>query len=234
MDREQTRRLIAQSQQGDLAARGQLVEENLPLVHSIARRFLDRGLEFDDLVQIGCVGLLKAIQDFDLAYDVQFSTFAVPKVMGEIRQHLRRSAPVRIARSLRELASAALRAKDILAQSLGRNPTIAEIAAQLNTSPEEVVCALEAVAPVVSLQSTLGSEDEDARALEEVLATTDSQEHFLLKQALERLEPEERRLILLRYFAEKTQSQVAEELGTSQAQISRMEARIIRQLRYHL
>lgn len=234
MDREQTRRLIAQSQQGDLAARGQLVEENLPLVHSIVRRFLDRGLEFDDLVQIGCVGLLKAIQDFDLAYDVQFSTFAVPKVMGEIRQHLRRSTPVRIARSLRELASAALRAKDILAQSLGRNPTIAEIAAQLNTSPEEVVCALEAVAPVVSLQSTLGSEDEDARALEEVLATTDSQEHFLLKQALEQLEPEERRLILLRYFAEKTQSQVAEELGTSQAQISRMEARIIRQLRYHL
>ncbi|HOB41364.1 MAG: SigB/SigF/SigG family RNA polymerase sigma factor [Limnochordia bacterium] len=234
MDMEQTRRLIAQAQQGDVEARGELVEANLPLVHNIARRFADRGVEWEDLVQIGALGLLKAIEDFDFSFDVQFSTFAVPKIMGEIRQHLRSSSPLKISRSLRKLASEALRAQEALEQSLGRSPTISEIAEQLNTAPEEVVCALEAVAPVYSLQSTLGSGDDDAPALEDVVAVSDSQEHFLLRQALEKLEPEERRLILLRYFAEKSQSQVAEEFGTSQAQISRMEARIIRQLRHDL
>lgn len=233
MELEQTRRLIAQSQQGDVAARSQLVEQNLPLVHNIARRFAGRGVELEDLVQVGCVGLLKAIQDFDLSYEVKFSTFAVPKIMGEIKQHLRSSAPLKVARSLRQLAARALHTKDALAQSLGRRPTLAEIAAELNTSPEEVVCALEAVSPLYSLQGTLGSDDGEERALEDVLPVNDSQEHFLLRQALQALEPQERRLILLRYFAEKTQSQVAEEFGISQAQISRMEARIIRQLRHH-
>ncbi|HHT42723.1 MAG TPA: sigma-70 family RNA polymerase sigma factor [Firmicutes bacterium] len=234
MDMERTRQLIAQSQQGDLEARSRLIEDNLPLVHSIARRFLDRGIEFEDLLQIGSLGLLKAIQDFDLAYDVKFSTFAVPKIMGEIKQHLRQSSPVKVARSMRKLASDALRVKDSLSHTLGRSPTISEIAAELNTAPEEVVCALEAVAPVISLQSPLGGDEEDSRALEDIVTVSDSQELFLLRQALEKLEPEERRLILLRYFAEKSQSQVAEELGTSQAQISRMEARIIRQLRHEL
>lgn len=234
MDIEQTRQLIAQSQGGDLAARSRLVEENLPLVHNVARRFLDRGLEFEDLVQIGCLGLLKAIQDFDLSYDVKFSTFAVPKIMGEIKQNLRSAAPLKVARSLRKLASDALRIKDVLAQTLGRSPTISEIAAELNTSPEEVVCALEAVAPVYSLQSALDSDDEESRALEDVLAAPENAEHFLLRQALEKLDPAEKRLILLRYFAEKSQSQVAQELGTSQAQVSRWESRIIRQLRHDL
>ncbi len=233
MEMEETRRLIALSQHGDLQARSKLVEENLPLVHNIARRFVERGAEFEDLVQVGCLGLLKAILDFDLNFDVQFSTYAVPKIMGEIRQHLRSAQPMRVARSLKKLASDALRAQDCLAQSLGRRPTISEIASELNTSPEEVVCALEAVAPVYSLHSTLGSDD-DSLALEDVVAVPDSHEHFMLRQALQKLEPEERRLIILRYFAEKSQSQVAEELGTSQAQISRMEARIMRQLRHDL
>ena len=135
-----------------MAARSRLVEENLPLVHSIARRFIDRGLEFEDLVQIGCVGLLKAIQDFDLDFPVKFSTFAVPKIMGEIKQQLRQSAPLKVTRSLRRLAGEALQAKDTLAQALGRSPTIAEIAAELNTSPEEVVCALEAWRPLVTAE----------------------------------------------------------------------------------
>src|SRR5690554_4886044 len=217
MEMEETRRLIALSQQGDLQARSKLVEENLPLVHNIARRFVERGAEFEDLVQVGCLGLLKAILDFDLNFDVQFSTYAVPKIMGEIRQHLRSAQPMRVACSLKKLASDALRAQDCLAQSLGRRPTISEIASELNTSPEEVVCALEAVAPVYSLHSTLGSDD-DSLALEDVVAVPDSHEHFMLRQALQKLEPEERRLIILRYFAEKSQSQVTEELGTSQAQ----------------
>lgn len=232
MEMERTRRLIAQSQQGDEAARSQLVEENLPLVHSIARRFVDRGVEFEDLLQIGSLGLLKAIRDFDLNYEVKFSTFAVPKIIGEIKQHLRSASPLKVTRSLKKLASDVLKAKDNLAQALGRSPTISEIASELNTAPEEVVCALEAVAPVYSLQSSVGSEDDPL--LEQFVASEENDERFLLKQALEQLDPQERRLILLRYFAEKSQGEVARELGTSQAQISRMEARIIRRLRHDL
>lgn len=230
---DQTRHLISQSQQGDLGARSQLVEENLPLVHSIARRFTDRGLDYEDLLQIGSLGLLKAILDFDLTYEVRFSTFAVPKIMGEIKQHLRRSSTLKVARSLKKLASDAIHAKDELAQSLGRNPTISEIAAHIETEPEEVVCALDSVAPVHSLQAKLGSDDEGAE-FGDFLASTDNYEHLMLKQALEKLEPQERRIIILRYFAEKSQSEVAEELGISQPQISRIETRIIRQLRHDL
>lgn len=230
---EQTRHLISQSQQGDLGARSQLVEENLPLVHSIARRFTDRGLDYEDLLQIGSLGLLKAILDFDLTYEVRFSTFAVPKIMGEIKQHLRSASTLKVARSLRRLASDAIHAKDVLAQSLGRSPTISEIAAHIETEPEEVVCALDSVAPVYSLQAKLGSND-DGTEYGDFLSSTDNHEHFMLKQALEGLEPQERRIIILRYFAEKSQNEVAQELGISQAQISRIETRIIRQLRHDL
>lgn len=230
---EQTRRLISRSQQGDLEARSKLVEENLPLVHNIAKRFVDRGLEYDDLLQIGSLGLIKAIQDFDLSYEVRFSTFAVPKIMGEIKQHLRKNSSLKVSRSLKKLASQAIHVKDELAQTLGRSPTISEIAAQLDTDPEEVVCALDSVAPVYSLQARLG-DDEEAAELGDFIASHDNHHNFMLRQALEKLDLQERRIILLRYFAEKSQSEIARELGTSQAQISRIEARIIRQLRHDL
>lgn len=230
---EQTRLLIRQSQQGDSEARNQLVEENLALVRSVASRFLDRGLEFEDLVQIGSLGLLKAIQDFNFDFEVRFSTYAVPKIMGEIKQHLRHSSPLQVSRSLKKLASEAISAKDQLAQTLGRSPTISEIATHLEVEREEVVTALDAVAPVYSLQAPLQGTD-DSPEFQDFIATTEDQEHFLLKQALEKLEPQEQQLILLRYFAERSQTEVAETLGISQAQISRMEARIIRQLRHEL
>ncbi len=234
MDMEQTRSLIAKSQEGDLRARSQFVEANLPLVHSIARRFLERGLEYEDLVQIGAMGLLKAINDFDLNYDVRFSTYAVPKIMGEIKQHLRRTSTLQVARSMKKLASDALHVKDTLGQSLGRNPTISEIAAQLEVEPEEVVCALDAVSPVYSLQTRIGGGDGDTPEFQDFVTTNFNHDGFMLKQALESLTPDERQIILLRYFAEKSQSEVARELGISQAQISRKEARIIRQLRHEL
>ncbi|NMA61857.1 MAG: SigB/SigF/SigG family RNA polymerase sigma factor [Firmicutes bacterium] len=230
---EQTRLLIRQSQQGDSEARNQLVEENLALVRSVASRFLDRGLEFEDLVQIGSLGLLKAIRDFNFEFEVRFSTYAVPKIMGEIKQHLRHSSPLQVSRSLKKLASEAISAKDQLAQTLGRSPTISEIATHLEVEREEVVTALDAVAPVYSLQAPLQGTD-DSPEFQDFIATTEDQEHFLLKQALEKLEPQEQQLILLRYFAERSQTEVAETLGISQAQISRMEARIIRQLRHEL
>lgn len=231
---EQTKSLIRQSQEGNLQARQQLVEENLPLVRSVAARFTDRGLEFDDLVQIGSLGLLKAIKDFDFQYDVRFSTYAVPKIMGEIKQHLRKSSTLQISRSVKKLASDAISAKDQLAQVLGRNPTIGEIASQLSIDREEVVSALEAVAPVFSLQAPLQQSEGDSPEFLDFIASTTDHEHFLLKQALEKLEPLEQQLILLRYFAERSQTEIGELLGISQAQISRMEARIIRQLRHEL
>lgn len=231
---EKIRELIAKSQGGDEQARRQLVEENLPLVNSVARRFLDRGLEYEDLVQIGALGLIKAIRDFDLSFQVRFSTYAVPKIMGEIRQKLRQSSALSISRSVRALASQAIYTKDSLAQSLGRTPTLSEIAAKLKVPKEEVVTALEAVSPVYSLQAPLDAADGDSPEFSDFLSSTADDQHFLLKQALQKLEPLEQRIILLRYFAEKTQAEVAAELGTSQAQISRMEARIVRQLRHEL
>lgn len=234
MEMEQTRRLISQSQHGDLEARNQLVEANLALVRSIASRFLDRGLEYEDLVQIGSLGLLKAIQDFNLDFEVRFSTYAVPKIMGEIKQQLRHSSTLQVSRSLKKLASEAISAKDQLAQSLGRSPTISEIATYLEVEREEVVTALDAVAPVYSLQAPLQGSEDGSAEFQDFLATTTDQEHFLLKQALEKLEPQEQQVILLRYFAEHSQTQVADLLGISQAQISRLEARIIRQLRHEL
>jgi RNA polymerase sporulation-specific sigma factor len=234
MEMEQIRHLIFQSQQGDTNARSQLVEANLPLVHSIARRFVDRGVDYDDLLQIGSLGLLKAINDFNLDYDVRFSTYAVPKIMGEIKQHLRKSSPLTVSRSTKKLASQALHAKDVLSQALGRNPTISEIAAHLEVEPEDVVCAFEAVAPVYSLQAPITQGDEDAPEFQDLVATSGGHESLMLKQALQNLSPDERQIILLRYFAEKSQSEVASELGMSQAQVSRKEARIIRQLRHEL
>src|SRR5690554_5928378 len=234
MTQEQFRHLISQSQQGDQAARSRLVEANLPLVHSIARRFLERGLEYEDLVQIGSLGLLKAIDDFDLSYDVRFSTYAVPKIMGEIKQHLRKASALQVGRSTKKLASDALQVKDRLAQALGRNPTISEIAAELEVEPEDVVFAFDAVSPVYSLQARIAGGGSEAPEFQEFVAIAGDHENLMLKQALESLAPDERRIILLRYFAEKSQSEVAKELGISQGQVSRIEARIIRQLRYEL
>ncbi|MCK9526000.1 MAG: sigma-70 family RNA polymerase sigma factor [Limnochordia bacterium] len=234
MEMEQIRHLISQSQAGNAQARSELVEANLPLVHSIARRFVDRGLEYDDLLQIGSLGLLKAIKDFDLAFDVRFSTYAVPKIMGEIKQHLRRTSTLQVGRSTKKLASDALQAKDELGQTLGRNPTISEIAAHLEVDPEDVVYAFDAVSPVYSLQARIAPGDEGAPEFQELVATSGGHEGFMLKQALQKLSQEERTIVLLRYYAEKSQSEVARHLGISQAQISRKEAQIMRQLRHEL
>lgn len=231
---ERTKFLIDQSQRGDLQARQELVEANLPLVQSIAARFVERGMEFEDLVQIGSIGLLKAIRDFDFTYDVRFSTFAVPKIMGEIKQYLRKSSMIQVSRSLKKLASDAIYAKDQLAQNLGRNPTIGEIATYLGCEREDVVSALEAVAPVYSLQAPLSHSEENSTEFLDFIAATSEEEHFLLKQALERLDPLEQQIILLRYFGEQSQTEIGEQLGISQAQVSRIENRIIKQLRHEL
>ena len=231
---EETRELIRRSQEGDLEARSRLVEENLPLVKSIAARFVQRGIDYEDLVQIGSIGLLKAVRDIELNSDVRVTTYAEPKIMGEIKQQLRRASPLRVARSLRQLASQAISAKDVLSVELGRTPTIKEIADRLGAPVEEVVAALEAVQPITSLQTAIDPGEDDSLELGDFIASPTNEDHVMLKQALESLEPLERKIILLRYFAEKSQTEIAEELGVSQAQISRIEARIVRRLRHEI
>ena len=232
--KEETRTLIGLAQAGDMEARSQLVESNLPLVASIVRRFLSRGYDYDDLFQVGSLGLLKAILDFDLSYDVQFSTYAVPKIMGEIKRYIREDAPLHVSRFLKELAAKAIAAKDQLASELGRSPTISELAQHLAISVEELVTALDAVSPVHSLQEVVADSDDESVHLEDVLPAPGGEGRWQLRTALESLDPFERRIILLRYFAEKSQTEVAQSLGISQAQVSRFEKRIIAQLRHHL
>lgn len=215
-------------------ARTQLVEENLPLVRSIVKRFLNRGFEYDDLFQVGALGLLKAILGFDLSYDVQFSTYAVPKIIGEIKRYMREDSPIHISRSLRELASIAIAAKDKLHNQLGRSPTVQELAQHLQVSVEELVSALDAVSPIRSLQEVVAEGDHEEVRLENILPAPANEERLALRRALESLEPSERKVILLRYFAEKSQTEVARLLGISQAQVSRIEKRIVAQLRHHL
>jgi len=227
------RELIRLAQAGDMNARTKLVEDNLPLVASVVRRFLNRGYDYDDLFQAGALGLLKAILGFDLSFDVQFSTYAVPMIIGEIKRWMREDTPLHISRSLRELAARATAAQDELSQSRGRKPTVQELAEYLEVSVEELVSAMEALSPVRSLSEHIGEDDDEAR-LENIIPAPANEEGLALRRALKSLEPAERAIIILRYFAEKSQAEVAELLGVSQAQVSRLEKRIVAELRHHL
>jgi|LFRM01.1.fsa_nt_gb RNA polymerase sporulation-specific sigma factor len=181
---EQFRDLIRRAQSGDMEARNKLVKDNLPLVASIVRRFMHRGFDYDDLYQVGSLGLLKAILRFDLSYDVQFSTYAVPKIIGELKRYIRESSVIRISRSIRELASHVIAAKDELNQKLGRTPSISELADHLGLEREQIVAALDAVAPVHSLQEVIGEGDRDDIPLESILGTSPDHQSLMLKEAL--------------------------------------------------
>jgi len=234
---ETTRLLLEQAQEGDLEARDTLVRHNLRLVLSIARRYAGRGRDIEDLFQIGCLGLLKAIDNFDLSYDVRFSTYAVPLIMGEIRQYLRKEGPITVGRSLHDLASRAVKTRDDLAQTLNRSPTINEISQAMGVDREEVAVALASTQPVSSLQDVIKEDEGQPIHLEDLLAdekgdqTVDS---LALRQVISRLAPREQKIIVWRFLQEKTQTQVASELGISQAQVSRIEKPILRTLRQML
>lgn len=231
---QQVRDLISQAQSGCIDSRDFLVENNLRLVMSIANRFSNRGLEMEDLFQIGSIGLVKAIDSFDLSYQVKFSTYAVPKIIGEIKRYLRDSSTLRISRPLKDLASKGIEAKDRLASQLGRTPTIGEIAEELGVPSEDLVAALEAVAPVQSLQQVVHEDEGDPLLLGEQIAVVQEDTSFLINDMLSKLTLDERRLVLLRYFAEKSQTEVAATLGISQSQVSRLESRILAELKKQL
>lgn len=234
MDR--TIALIRKSHEGDEKARTQLVEENAGLVWCIVKRFHNRGAEAEDLFQIGNIGLLKAIDKFDLSYDVKFSTYAVPMISGEIKRFLRDDGMIKVSRSLKELAYKAYLCKEELCDKWGREPTISEIAAELMVDREELAQALDAGCDVESLHKPIFQKDGQEIRLMDKLPEKERREeqilnHMLLKELLTSLNKEERRLIYLRYFAERTQTQVGKELGISQVQVSRLEKKILKRLR---
>ena len=230
MDR--TEELIRRSQDGDKAARDTLIEENMGLIHHVAKRFLGRGVEAEDLFQIGAIGLLKAVDRFDLGFGVRFSTYAVPMIAGEIRRFLRDDSMIKVSRSLKELAVKAARLREQLLMERGAEPGVEELAGRLGVEAEELVQAMDSCTEVESLQKVISQGDSEGTSLlERVEQGRDEQEELLRRMLLEELlaslDPKERRLIVLRFFHDRTQSQVAEELGMSQVQVSRLEKKII-------
>lgn len=203
--------LIGRAHQGDKRARDILTEKNMGLVHSIAARFKNRGVEMEDLVQIGCIGLLKAIDKFDLSYDVKFSTYAVPMITGEIKRFLRDDGMVKVSRSLKEMAAKAYALREQLLLEKGREPQIEELAKELGVSREELVLAMDSQGQVESLQKTIYQSDGNEISLGERLPQEENQQEkvvnrMFLEQALNMLDKKERELIYLRFFQDRTQS----------------------------
>ena len=203
------------------------------------RRFSGRGCELEDLYQIGCIGLLKAIDKFNLEYDVKFSTYAVPMITGEIKRFLRDDGMIKVSRSLKELGMRVRSVREQMTWELGREPALEEIAGRVEASREEVAASLEAAAEIESLYKSINSgEDQNLRLLDKLPDEREEQEHLLnqmvLEQLLKQLEPRSREIIMRRYFENQTQSQVAADLNISQVQVSRLEKKILRQMREYL
>ena len=236
---DETMELIQSAHAGDKEARDRLVSENMGLVWSVVRRFLGRGHEPEDLFQIGSIGLLKAIDKFDLAFDVRFSTYAIPMITGEIKRFLRDDGMIKISRSLKEMAAKARTEKEKLGTALGREPTLEELAAALEVEPMELAAAMESGAEVESLYKTIYHGDGNAIYLIDKLEDKKEEDEGVLNKLvvarpLKELKPQEQRLIVMRYYMDKTQTQVAAELGISQVQVSRLEKKILQSMRRRL
>ena len=227
-----TEELIRRAQAGDRDASEKLVTENSGLIWSVARRFIGRGTESDDLYQLGCLGFLKAVEGFDLSYGTQFSTYAVPKIAGEIRRFLRDDGVVKVSRSLKEQAMTIKVTRNRLATALGREPTLLEISRQTGLSPEDIALAENATAATESIQRECG---EEGFSLENILTDTESEERMVeriaLMQAISKLPDREALVIRLRYFHALTQERVARVLEVSQVQVSRIEKKAIGHLK---
>ena len=226
--------LLEEARRGNNEACTRLIEENGGLIWSVVRRYYGRGAEPEDLYQLGCLGFLKAVRGFDPAFGCQFSTYAVPKIAGEIRRFLRDDGAVKVSRGLKERAGAVRAARERLGARLGREPTLSELSAETGLEPEEIAAAQEAGLPVASLQSETG----DGLTLESVLGTDGMEEGIVereaLRAAIAALPDREKRVILLRYYRGMTQEGAARILGVSQVQVSRIERRAVEQLRRKL
>ena len=225
---EETRELLERARSGDSAAREKLIGGNLRLVLSVIQKFANRGENLDDLFQVGCIGLIKAIDNFDTSQGVRFSTYGVPMIAGEIRRYLRDNSSVRVSRSMRDLAYKALQAREKLTAESGRTPTVDEIAKAVGAKRSDVVFALDAIADPVSLSEPAYQDSEDSiPVMEQLRDTRDTPESWLerlaLTDAIAALGEREKRILALRYYQGKTQTEVAREIHISQAQVSRLE-----------
>ena len=225
---EEKKELLLRTKNGDTQARQELIDGNLRLVLSIIQRFTNRGENLDDLFQVGCIGLIKAVDNFNTELDVKFSTYAVPMIIGEVRRYLRDNNTIRVSRSVRDLAYRALQAKERLSKQNGREPSVEELSRELGEKKEDVVYAMEAIIEPVSLYEPVFNDGGDAIYLmDQISDYTCNDEVWLedvaLKEALKRLSDRERTIIKMRFYKGKTQMEIADEIGISQAQVSRLE-----------
>ena len=235
LSESEKRQLLLQAHAGDAGARERMVEGNLRLVLSVVQRFAQRGENLDDLFQVGCIGLIKAIDNFDPAQPVRFSTYGVPMIIGEIRRFLRDNNALRVSRSLRDTAYRAMQARETLEKHLGREPTMDEIAGEAGLSRREVTAALESVVEPVSLEEPVYTDGGDAMYLIDQVRDPDGEDSWIsglqFRQTVAGLTPREKRIMELRYLRGKTQMEVAQEIGISQAQVSRLEKGALNQFR---
>ncbi|MBE6553258.1 MAG: RNA polymerase sporulation sigma factor SigG [Ruminococcaceae bacterium] len=236
---EEKRELLLRARNGDETARAELISGNLRLVLSIIQRFSGRRENADDLFQVGCIGLVKAVDHFNIDMDVKFSTYAVPMIIGEIRRYLRDNNAIRISRSVRDLAYRALQAREELLNAKESEPTVDEIAAKLGEKKEAVMHAMEAIVEPISLYEPVYSDNGDSLYLMDQLADSSNGdetwlENIVLREAMNRLSERERKIINLRFYRNKTQMEIAEEIGISQAQVSRLEKATLEKIRKQL
>ena len=233
------RELMLRVKAGDEGAREEFIHSNLRLVLSVVQRFQNRGEQMDDLFQVGCIGLIKAIDNFDLRHEVRFSTYAVPMIIGEIRRHLRDNNAIRVSRSLRDTAYKALQARTRLTDNSAKEPTLAEIAKEIGLPEEDVTFALDAIQEPVSLFEPIFRDDGDAIFVIDQLSDTKTSDgswldHIALNEGMHHLTEREMRILKLRFFLGKTQMEVSREIGISQAQVSRLEKSAIKQLQKYV
>ena len=236
---EHTLALIERSHQGDKEARDTLFSENMGLVYSVARRFLGRGVEMEDLFQIGSIGLLKAVDHFNPEFDVKFSTYAVPMIIGEIRRYMRDNNSIRVSRSLRDTAYKAIYARESYRKKNQKEPTVQEIATEIGISKEDIMFALDAIQIPMSLQEPVYNDGGDALyVMDQLSDQTNKEEKWVedlsLEEAMKHLDERERYIIKLRFFQGRTQMEVAKEIRISQAQVSRLEKNALKTMRQYL
>ena len=233
---DETLALIQKSHEGDKEARDTLFEKNTGLIYSVAKRFLGRGVDMDDLFQIGSIGLLKAVDHFDLSFDVRFSTYAVPMIVGEIKRYLRDDGILKVGRKLKENGFRICQAREKLEKKLSREPTLEEISVEVELSMDELVLSMDAAAEVESLHKIIyQGEGNELSLIDKLPEKENGQEkaldHIFLEEMLRSLEGQERKIIHMRYFQDKTQTEIAQALGISQVQVSRMEKKVLEKLR---
>ncbi|HOB20706.1 MAG TPA: RNA polymerase sporulation sigma factor SigF, partial [Candidatus Atribacteria bacterium] len=236
LSHEETLSLIRKAQNGDEEAKDRLVRKNIALVKSLVKKFLNRGYEYEDLFQLGSIGLIKAIQNYEPKYNVRFSTYAVPLIVGEIKRFLRDDGIIKVSRSLKELVNKALAVKEQLKGTLGRDPSIQEIAEATGSTPEDIIYAMEAVRTPASIYDVIYEDDDNPILLIDKMAEDSTQmeestNRMTLKDMLSRLDKRERTVIILRYFKDKTQSEIAQLLNISQVQVSRIEKKVLLKMR---